>query len=83
MKYKLVERDGWTFLVLGNGKDCSCPFASTTVGGEMYCGSWCPLFEIVERERLPGVYEEPIIHLDVHLHCGAGSRVIEVDRRET
>jgi hypothetical protein len=82
MKYKLVNRDGWDFLnaakFLGrpsSGPDLDCPFASTTAGGEMYCGSWCPLFE-VRNERI----DKTERFMDtVHLHCGAGTRVIEIE----
>lgn len=78
MRYYLLNGEGCMWLRYhsknkdGIEKDHSvdCPYTK----GEGSCGSWCPLFEMFPvtdgtRRKLK----------HVHLHCGAGTRVIEIE----
>lgn len=59
-----------------------CPFIhDMDMPEEVCCGSWCPLFEVRERDRIPQVDGADKVRLEVRLHCGAGTRTIEIERR--
>jgi hypothetical protein len=71
MKYYLLNADGVLWLRYRFVKDheVGCPFLAREG-----CGSWCPLFEVFPvtdgtRRRLK----------HVKLHCGAGTRVIQIE----
>ena len=90
LSYSRLNDD--VFLTNCKGVKLPCPFVShlwhTGKDVELmgaHCGSWCPLFQVRERDKipLPQKQDGPVLNyrrtLEVRLHCGAGTRVIEIE----
>ena len=68
------------FLVRCNEQSCNCPYSKY----EEYCGSWCPLFEIISTmyavhsdiDALNETYDNGI---RVVLHCGSGNAEYKIE----
>lgn len=84
MKY-WISKQGY---IVGNRNDkdmfVMCPY-SAREDYEPSCGDWCPLFESfvgMKNLKVNGQFGVAESSLCVNLHCGGGTRTIQIDRDE-
>jgi hypothetical protein len=84
-RYCLKEKDESTFLcsedsLNGEVFGFFCPFMGFNPNAPFprRCGSWCPLFDIIDWNKIPQAGGSYKVYRRVKLHCGAGTRVIDI-----